>query len=138
MLSLVCEMDVTCEAYDLMDTVCFGEICATFRCKFPDSVLCTAYSSMRLSNEPCTFVQGIATHSYMHHPVTVKRSYLLRGSFERVICCFFLMFFVYVVHLYGFCTVKPTIALVLKLCFLHTICHTFDMFRYIFVSSGSY
>ena len=87
---------------------------------------------MHVSNEPCTHVQGIGTHNYMHHPVTVKRSYLLKRSFERVICCLFLMLFMSV-HLCGFCTVKPTNALVLKLCFLHTICHNFYMFQYIFV-----
>ena len=41
-----------CEAYDLMDTVWFGEICATFGQKFHDGVLCTSHSSMFLSNEP--------------------------------------------------------------------------------------
>ena len=79
----------------------------------PRYMLCTARSFMCLSSDTCAYVQGIATHSYMRHPVTVKRSYLLKGSFERVICCLFLMLFMSV-HLCGFCMVKPTIALVLK------------------------
>jgi hypothetical protein len=106
-----------------------GEICATFGHKFP--WVCYVQHTL-----PCVFVmndvQGIATHSYMHHPVNVKRSYLPKGSFERVICCLVLMLFMSV-HLSGFSMVKPTIVVVLKLCFLHTICHTFNLFRYIFV-----
>ena len=73
-----------------------GEICATFGHKFPDGVLRTAHSSMCLSNEPCKYVQGIATHSCMHHPVTVKRSYVLKWIFERVICLIFLMLFMWI------------------------------------------
>ena len=68
----------------------WGDLCHIGH-KFPDGVLCTSHSPMCLNNEPCTYVQGIATHSYMHHPVTVKRSCLLKGSFERVICCLLLM-----------------------------------------------
>jgi hypothetical protein len=109
----------------------WGDLCQIWL-QVPPCVLCTAHFFVCLSNEPCAYVQRIATHSYMHHPVTVKRSYLLKGRFERVICCLFLMLFMSV-HLCGFCMVKPTIALVLKLCFVHTICHTFDMFQYIFV-----
>jgi hypothetical protein len=57
---------------------------------------------------------------------------MLTGSFERVICCLFLTLFM-PVHLCGFDTAKLTVALVLKLCFLHTVCYNFDMFQYIFV-----
>jgi hypothetical protein len=109
----------------------WGDLCHIWA-QVPQCVLCTAHSSMCLSNEPCTYVQGITTHSHVHHPVTVKRSYVLTGSFERVICCLFLTLFV-PVHLCGFERAKLTIALVLKLCFLHKICYNFDMFQYIFV-----
>jgi hypothetical protein len=77
------EMDITCEDYDPMDTVWFGEICATFGQKYPDGMLCTLHSSVCLSNDPCAYVQGIATRSYMHHPVTVKRSYVLKGVLKE-------------------------------------------------------
>jgi len=113
----LCVMDTWCDELGLRDGRyvwslwldghgLVGEICATFMYKFPHMCY-VRHSSMHLSNEPCTYVQGLATHSYMYHPVTVKRSYLLKGSFERVICCVFLMFFMYV-HLCGFCTVNCT------------------------------
>jgi len=58
----------------------WGDLCHIWA-QVPCCVLCTAHSFMCLNTEPCTYVQGIATHSCMQHPVSVKRSCLLRGSF---------------------------------------------------------
>jgi hypothetical protein len=84
----------------------WGDLCHIWA-QGPWCMLCTAHSPMCLSNEPCTYVQGIATRSYMHHPVTVKRSYVLKLSFERGICCLSFMLFMSV-HICGFYIVKPT------------------------------
>ena len=97
MLRLGCEMDVTCEAHDLMDTVWLWEICATFGEKFPDGVLCTSHSSMCLSNEPCTYVQGIASRTYMHHPLTEKELLAQREFWKSN-----MLFFLNVIHLCAF------------------------------------